>query len=180
MPRGAGRPPLIGHAVDSSPTTTTTTSGGRRRSTRRRPDVQRRGAISLTLATVICLVVDVSGGDRAPPSSEDTAESARRRPTTTRVVEGAVDGMSLESRTSEDSMRPVRMADVSDSAENDLLPDVTQSVSSSPIITFRVSRRRRETYCGHARLCVCLSVCLSVRGRMPTLLHGPGCNLGQW
>jgi len=35
-------------------------------------------------------------------------------------------------------------------------------------------------YCGHARLCVCLSVCLSVRGRMPTLLHGPGCNLGNW
>jgi len=27
------------------------------------------------------------------------------------------------------------------------------------IITFRVSRRRREMYCGHARLCVCLSVC---------------------
>ena len=32
-------------------------------------------------------------------------------------------------------------------------------------ITFRVSRRRREMYCGHGRLCVCLSV----RGRMPTL-----------
>jgi len=54
-------------------------------------------------------------------------------------------------------------------------------------ITFRVSRRPREMYCGHARLCVCLSVCLSVcvsvcvsvRGRMPTLLHGPGCNLGE-
>jgi len=26
-------------------------------------------------------------------------------------------------------------------------------------------------YCGH--------VCLSVRGRMPTLLHGPRCNLGS-
>jgi len=25
----------------------------------------------------------------------------------------------------------------------------------------------------------CLSVCLSVRGRTPTLLHGPGCNLGR-
>jgi len=23
-------------------------------------------------------------------------------------------------------------------------------------------------------------VCLSVRSRMPTLLHGPGCNLGEW
>jgi len=26
---------------------------------------------------------------------------------------------------------------------------------------------------------VCLCVCVSVRGRMPTLLHGPGCNLGS-
>ena len=46
------------------------------------------------------------------------------------------------------------------------------------IITFCVSRRRRKMCCGHARLC--LSVCLSVRSRMPTLLHGPGCNLGEW
>ena len=46
--------------------------------------------------------------------------------------------------------------------------------SSLCIITFCVSRRRREMYCGHVRLCVCLSVC----GRMPTLLHRPGCNLG--
>jgi len=46
------------------------------------------------------------------------------------------------------------------------------------IITFCVSRRRCKKYCGHARLCV--YVCLSVRGRMPTLLHGPGCNLGEW
>ena len=38
-----------------------------------------------------------------------------------------------------------------------------------------MSRRPQEMYCGHARLCVCLSV----RGRMPTLLHGPGCNLGS-
>ena len=30
------------------------------------------------------------------------------------------------------------------------------------LITFSVSRRRRKMYCGHARLCVCLSVCLSV------------------
>ena len=27
------------------------------------------------------------------------------------------------------------------------------------VITFCVSRRRRKMYCGHARLCVCLSVC---------------------
>ena len=43
------------------------------------------------------------------------------------------------------------------------------------LITFCVSRRRRKMYCGHARLCVCLSV----RGHMPTLLHGPECNLGD-
>jgi len=43
-------------------------------------------------------------------------------------------------------------------------------------ITFCVSRRQREMYCGHARLSLC--VCLSVCGHMPTLLHGPECNLG--
>jgi len=42
--------------------------------------------------------------------------------------------------------------------------------------TFRVICRRREMYCGHPRLCVCVSV----RGRMPTLLYGPRCNLGEW
>jgi len=31
-------------------------------------------------------------------------------------------------------------------------------------------------YIGHARL----PVYVSVRGRMPTLLHEPGCNLGEW
>ena len=53
--------------------------------------------------------------------------------------------------------------------------------------TFCLSRRRREMYCGLAHLCVCVSVCLcvcvpvclSVRGRMPTLLHGPGCSFGS-
>jgi len=47
------------------------------------------------------------------------------------------------------------------------------------VVTFRVSCRRREIYFGHARLCVCLSICLSVRGRMPALLHGPRCNFGS-
>jgi len=37
-----------------------------------------------------------------------------------------------------------------------------------------MSRRRHEMYSGHGRLCV--SVC----GHMPTLLHAPGCNLGEW
>ena len=40
------------------------------------------------------------------------------------------------------------------------------------IITFRVSRRRRKMYIGHARLCVRLSV----RRRIHTLLHRLGCN----
>ena len=56
------------------------------------------------------------------------------------------------------------------------------------IITFCVNHRRRKMHCDHARLCVylcvcvcvCLSVCLTVRGRTPTLLHRPGCNLGAW
>jgi len=48
------------------------------------------------------------------------------------------------------------------------------------LITFCVSRRRCKMYCGHARLCVCVCVYVSVRGRTPTLLHGPGCNLGAW
>jgi len=34
-------------------------------------------------------------------------------------------------------------------------------------------------YIGHSRLCVCVSVCLSVPRRISTLLHGPGCNLGH-
>jgi len=43
-------------------------------------------------------------------------------------------------------------------------------------ITFCVSRRRRKMYCGHARLCLCVSV----HTRTPTLLHGPRCNLAAW
>ena len=46
-------------------------------------------------------------------------------------------------------------------------------------ITFRASPRRREMYSGHGRLCVCVSVCVTDPRRMPTLLHGPGCNLGE-
>jgi len=44
------------------------------------------------------------------------------------------------------------------------------------LITFCVTRRRCEMYIGNARLCVCVSV----RRRIPTLMHGPGCNLGEW
>ena len=42
----------------------------------------------------------------------------------------------------------------------------------------RESYRRREMYTGHARLS-CVSVCLSVPRRIPTLLHGSGCNFGN-
>jgi len=49
------------------------------------------------------------------------------------------------------------------------------------IVTFCVSRRRRKMYCGHARLCVSLCVCLSAAVcAVRTLLHGHGCNLGEW
>ena len=57
-----------------------------------------------------------------------------------------------------------------------LLPASLILIMKFDLITFCVSRRRRKMYCGHTRLCVCLSV----RGRMPTVFYGPGCNLGEW
>ena len=50
------------------------------------------------------------------------------------------------------------------------------------VITFCVSCRRREMYCGHTNVCVSvhLCVCVSIRSCMPALLHGPGCNFGEW
>ena len=51
------------------------------------------------------------------------------------------------------------------------------------LVTFRLSRRRRKCIVvtrARARARVCVCVCLSVRGRMPTILHRPGCNLGEW
>ena len=44
------------------------------------------------------------------------------------------------------------------------------------VITFRVSRRHREMYMVTN---VCLSACLPVPRRIPTLLHGPGFNFGN-
>ena len=49
------------------------------------------------------------------------------------------------------------------------------------LVYFYISRESQTTrnilWSRHAHLCVCVSVCLcvclSVRGRMPTLLHGP-------
>jgi len=75
-------------------------------------------------------------------------------------------------------MQMVLSRDKSIIVSNDKQSPVTSARQPSmKFITFRVSRRRREMYCGRAHLCVC--ACLSVRGRMPTLLHGPGCNLGS-
>ena len=45
--------------------------------------------------------------------------------------------------------------------------------TSGEFVTFRVRHSRGEMYIGHG----CLCVCLSVPCRIPTLLHGPGCNL---
>jgi len=39
------------------------------------------------------------------------------------------------------------------------------SCEETLLVTFCVSRRRRQMYCGHARLCVCLSLCLSAAVR---------------
>ena len=52
---------------------------------------------------------------------------------------------------------------------------VTCSLSSI-LITFCVSSRRREMYNGHSRLCVCLSVCLSLAA-FPHYCTDPG---GTW
>jgi len=38
----------------------------------------------------------------------------------------------------------------------------------------------RESYTTRNVLWSLTSVCLSVRGRMPTLLHEAGCNLAEW
>ena len=47
-------------------------------------------------------------------------------------------------------------------------------------IAFRVSCRVDDAKCiVVTAVCVCVSVCLSVPRRMPTLLHGPGWNLGN-
>jgi len=43
-------------------------------------------------------------------------------------------------------------------------------------VTFRISRRWRKKIVVTR---TCLRVCLKVCGRMPTLLHRPGCNLGN-
>ena len=41
-------------------------------------------------------------------------------------------------------------------------PNVSVKMVVYALLHFCVSRRRRKMYCGHARLCVSVSVCLSV------------------
>jgi len=53
--------------------------------------------------------------------------------------------------------------------------NITLCCRYDAIITFRMRRSRGEMYIGHG----CLCVCLSVPRRIPTLLQGPGCNLGN-
>jgi len=53
---------------------------------------------------------------------------------------------------------------------------VAYLMATNVLLILRVSRRRREMYTGHARV----YVCVSVRGRIHTLLRGPGCDLGDW
>jgi len=55
-------------------------------------------------------------------------------------------------------------------------------VLASLLVTFRVSRIDDAKCILATRVCVglCLSVCLSVRRRMPTKLHGPVCKLVEW
>ena len=67
------------------------------------------------------------------------------------------------------------------------LQNVDDAIVLAPLlVTFRVSRIDdgkcilATRVCVCVCVCVCLSVCLSVRRRMPTQLHGPGCNLGEW
>jgi len=52
--------------------------------------------------------------------------------------------------------------------------------TSATVITFCVSRRRRKMYCGHARLCVCLSTAVCPHyctDSDVTWRHGRGCPL---
>jgi len=56
-------------------------------------------------------------------------------------------------------------------------PSVLFFVCTCLAITFRVSLVDDAQCIVVTCVCVCLCDCLSVRSRMPTLLHGPGCNL---
>ena len=54
---------------------------------------------------------------------------------------------------------------------------------NSDVITFRMRRSGGEMYrlyWSRPSVSVCLSLCVSVPRRILTLLHGPGCILGEW
>jgi len=61
----------------------------------------------------------------------------------------------------------------------------TEFLSVCLFVTFCVTRRRLKMYCGHARLCmcvsvsVCLSVCQSVRSRTPHCCMDPDVTWGM-
>jgi len=48
------------------------------------------------------------------------------------------------------------------------------------LVKIRVSYNRGEMYIVHGCLSLCLCVCLPVPRHITTLMHGPGCNLGEW
>jgi len=57
--------------------------------------------------------------------------------------------------------------------------DVDERPASDQVSTYYVLRESWTTQnVLWSPASVCLSVCLPARGRMPTLLHGPRCNLG--
>ena len=60
------------------------------------------------------------------------------------------------------------------------VPDMTYNVFSGTlnpaqsVITYHVRRSRGKMYTGHTSVCLCVPCC------MLSLLHGPGCNVGDW
>jgi len=56
-------------------------------------------------------------------------------------------------------------------SSDNLLCHHSQSNANVFVITFCVSRRRRKMYCGHPRLCVLVSVCVSLCLSAAACLH---------
>ena len=110
---------------------------------------------------------------RRRPSLDVAPPPARHR----RRTEGQRGGAAIKKIKSDDGRELLllalyRFAPSSSSSSSNHRDQFTGSFTVK-FITFRVSRRRREMYIGHARLCVCLSV----PRRIPTQLDRPGCNL---
>jgi len=78
------------------------------------------------------------------------------------------------------SYSKLKVVDQSSRSQNENVAEVGGvAFSDGFLVTFRVRHSRSEMYIGHGRLCVFVSVCLSVHHRIPTLLYGPGYNLGN-